>query len=258
MTYLYNAYSDKGRIKKINQDAVFLMEAETDNGNVLFAAISDGMGGLAKGEEASARMTRALSAWFEKTLPNLLYSPAGVTEMTFKRSMQDVIRKTCLEIEDYASGFGGQCGTTLSGILIMGDEWFAVNVGDSRIYLHDGIGIFQITKDQTYVQREIDAGRMTPKEAETHKMRSILLQCIGASEVVIPDWHHGYWKKGNSILLCSDGFRHKIRSDEMVDMLSASCFQTDEDIHSTLYELTMSALDRGERDNVSSILICRK
>jgi len=250
MQYLFEYYTTEGRVKKINQDAVFLMQAETDKGTVLFSAVSDGMGGLARGEEASARMNRALCTWFENDLPNLIYD--GITMDEFKKSMMKVIYSACSEIMKYANGFGAECGTTLAGILLFEGQSFIVNVGDSRVYIkHDNL--CQITKDQTYVQREIDMGRMTKEEAKTHKMRSILLQCVGASDVVIPDWYQEQIEEGDYILLCSDGFRHIVDTHEMDTYLSD--LSTKEEMQKTLKTIADKSMQAGERDNITAILI---
>ncbi len=66
-----------------------------------------------------------------------------------------------------------------------------MNVGDSRVYKIDGQGMTQLTKDQTFVQKEIDAGRMTPDEAKSASAANVLLQCVGASEVIIPEFNTG-------------------------------------------------------------------
>ena len=250
MRYVFEYYTTEGRVKKINQDAVFLMQAETEKGNVLFAAVSDGMGGLARGEEASARMNRALAAWFENELPDLVYG--DLTMGNFKKSMMKAVYSACSEIMKYANGFGAECGTTLAGILLLEGIAYIVNVGDSRIYIkHESLR--QITKDQTYVQREIDLGRMTEEEAKTHKMRSILLQCVGASDVVIPDWYQEQVEEGDMILLCSDGFRHIVGAEAMDTYLSN--LSTEEEMQKVLETIAEKSMKAGERDNITAILI---
>ena len=250
MQYVFQYYTTEGRVKKINQDAIFLMQAETDKGNVIFAAVSDGMGGLAMGEEASARMNYALASWFENELPDLIYD--GIDMTKFKKSMMKTIYSACSEIMKYANGFGAECGTTLAGILIFEGDAYIVNVGDSRVYIkHDDLR--QITKDQTYVQREIDMGRMTEEEAKTHKMRSILLQCVGASDVVIPDWFQEQIEVGDLILLCSDGFRHILGKDDM--NLYLSDLSTEEEMQKVLETIAEKSMKAGERDNITAIII---
>jgi len=207
------------------------------------------------GEEASARMIRALSVWFKESLPELLYDEDDLTESAFRKSIMKTIHFACDNIEEYTKETGAECGTTLVAILIADSKWFAVNVGDSRIYIHDGDEFTQITKDQTFVQREIDAGRMTEEEAKTHGMRSMLLQCVGASDVVIPDWYSGTISTGEGVLLCSDGFRHVMSKDELSEILSPLSLGDEREIRMALSECTKENMDRGERDNISSIYI---
>ena len=74
MNFLTSSYTDVGTRKKTNQDSMIIMEAATDFGNALFASVCDGMGGLAKGEVASATVIKAFGDWFEKELPKLLHA----------------------------------------------------------------------------------------------------------------------------------------------------------------------------------------
>ena len=89
--------------------------------------------------------------------------------------------------------------------------------------LHDSVRI--LTKDQTFVAREIAAGRMTPEEAKTDPRRSVLLQCVGASAEVRPDFLKGKLQKDAIYLICSDGFRHQISEQEIMDKLGPKCMQ---------------------------------
>ena len=77
MKLLSAACSDRGIKKKINQDSLLVRSAMTKEGEILLAAVCDGMGGLEKGEVASGEVIRALARWFEETLPLLLSGGAG-------------------------------------------------------------------------------------------------------------------------------------------------------------------------------------
>lgn len=92
-------------------------------------------------------------------------------------------------------------GTTVSAILMMNDSFYIVHVGDSRVYeLKEGLRI--LTKDQTFVAREIAAGRMTPEEAKVDPRRSVLLQCVGASATVKPDFLKGELRRNAVYFVC--------------------------------------------------------
>src|SRR5699024_10334289 len=142
------------------------------------AAICDGMGGLAKRDVASAAMVRGLAQWFENELPGLL--AAEFSAQALRDSWDQLVQDTARRISDYGAGIHVDLGTTAAVFLVIGNDYFIMNVGDSRVYAVTD-QLYQLTKDQTYVQREIDLGRMTPEQAAVDPQRNVLLQCIGAS-----------------------------------------------------------------------------
>lgn len=258
MGFLSIAHSDVGIKKSTNQDSVLIKEASTDGGRVLLGVVCDGMGGLAKGEVASAALVRAFSRWFEEELPFLLYNTEGnAQEIDFnelQRNWNRLIDTVNHKIADYSAGFHAPCGTTLAAVLLTGNHYYVVNVGDSRVYRLDG-ELNLLTKDQTYVQREIDEGRMTPEEAKTHPQRNVLLQCVGASNVVIPDFFEGTFVSGNVFMLCSDGFRHVITEEEFQKILDPEKMKDEKDMRNAAIYCTELNKQRKENDNISVILI---
>lgn len=72
MNFLTAVHTDVGIKKKTNQDSALIVEAETPRGRAMLAVIADGMGGLAKGELASATVIRAFDTWFENDLPEVI------------------------------------------------------------------------------------------------------------------------------------------------------------------------------------------
>lgn len=69
MRFAATADTDIGISKNTNQDSVLIKHASYDGGEVLLAVICDGMGGLARGELASATVIRAFAKWFDEELP---------------------------------------------------------------------------------------------------------------------------------------------------------------------------------------------
>jgi serine/threonine protein phosphatase PrpC len=113
----------------------------------------------------------------------------------------------------------------------------------------------QLTKDQTFVAREVAAGRMTEEQAEVDSRRSILLQCIGASPVVEPDFIRGYVEENATYLLCSDGFRHKITPEEIMDKLAPYAAGDEEAMKKGCEYLTELVKYRKETDNITVLTI---
>lgn len=249
-------HTDTGRRKKINQDSMLVLEAETDRGNILFAAVCDGMGGLSKGETASAAMIRAFVNWFRNDLPALIDQMRAGTraEDRLRDQWTSLIEETSRRIEAYGRDLHIELGTTASALLLWGGNYYTLNVGDSRVYLLAD-RICQLTKDQTYVQRELDAGRMTYEETLTDPMRNVLLQCIGAGGGVSPVFSHGKTAVGQVFMLCSDGFRHVISPEEFYQAFYPPRMTGEAVMKQSLMDLTQLNIERGENDNISAILV---
>lgn len=223
MGFLSVVHSDRGIKKNTNQDSVLIKEASTDYGDVMLAVVCDGMGGLAKGEVASAALIKAFSMWFEVQFPELLYrrrTADGINRMELENEINKLILDVNQRIADHGKISHIAMGTTAAVLLMAEGKYYTMNVGDSRVYKIDGQGMTQLTKDQTFVQKEIDAGRMTPDEARVHPQRNVLLQCVGASEVIIPEFTQGEYKPGEVYMLCSDGFRHVITEEEFYKLMN--------------------------------------
>lgn len=250
MRYTATADTDVGISKSTNQDSVLLKHASTDIGEVLMAIICDGMGGLSKGELASATVIREFSRWFDEDLPFELDS-LDLQVIGGKWSL--MLKDLNLKILEYGNSFGGSLGTTFSGILFVGDQYVIAHVGDTRIY-HIGSALNQLTTDQTFVAREISRGTMTPEQAKTDKRRNLLLQCVGASKTVEPQVICGTAEKG-AYMICSDGFRHEITDAEMYESLNPINFMNKNAMHSNAKYLIEQVKSRRERDNISVVLI---
>ena len=204
MNFLTAFHTDVGIKKNTNQDSLLIQQAQTDAGNVLLAVICDGMGGLAKGEVARACMIRYFAEWFRQDLPQIL--TAGLCPEALRESWESLVGRVNHTITNYSIKQNVSMGTTCSALLIVGNTYYIMNIGDSRVYLISD-NIYQLTKDQTYVQREMDAGRMTYEQSIIDPQRNVLLQCIGASPVIAPDFYMGDVSINQCYMLCCDGFR---------------------------------------------------
>ena len=251
MQYLTTLYTDIGIKKKVNQDSALLMEADSAFGPILFAALCDGMGGLAKGEVASGKLTRALSKWFETDFPLALsVSGEGFAMREFRNEMNHLVSRIGDEIEEYSKRIGALCGTTITAVLIFQGRYYIVNVGDTRAYLFRDGGV-QLTKDHTYVQMEVDAGRMTKEEAYNHPKRSILTQCVGASEIIRPDFFEGDVREGDLFVLCCDGFRHVLTMKEMEQLFTDENTRDARTLKRLAVHCTETVKKREEKDNIT-------
>lgn len=250
MHYIATADTDVGISKTTNQDSVLIKHASTDIGEVLMAIVCDGMGGLAKGELASATVIRAFSKWFDEELP---YELENVDMQVIGGKWSLMLKSLNVQILEYGQQLGSNLGTTFSGILFVDDKYVIIHVGDTRIY-HIGSTLHQLTTDQTFVAREISRGTMTAEQAKTDKRRNLLLQCVGASKNVDPQILCGTAEKG-AYMICSDGFRHEVTPGEIYESLNPINFMNENAMHNNAKYLIELVKSRQEKDNISVVLI---
>lgn len=252
MNCILSAQSDIGIIKDRNQDSIFMQEIEFNGERVIFGAVCDGMGGLESGEVASATMVTALKQWLSQNFSMLVAD--GFEEKALYSQWKSLIVTANSKLMQYGRERGIKLGTTLIGVLIFRNKYYAVNVGDSRLYLLRD-GVIQISKDQTYVQREMDLGRLTYEESLTHESRSVLLQCIGATEIIYPDYYADTVQSGDVFLLCSDGFRHVISNQEVYEQLNGTVNTDKNDFDNHILSLISLNKSRNEEDNITAGII---
>lgn len=263
MRFLATAYSDAGLVKKTNQDSCLIEIANTPYEEAALVAVADGMGGLKKGELASATVLRTLSAWFETKLPSSLEaldSSVEGLERFVEGQWHGLVQELNLKIMRYGFEHQYGLGTTLTAMLAFGARYTIVHVGDTRVYEITNEKVTQITTDQTFVNREIAAGRLTKEEGKTHPQRNVLLQCIGSSKEVNPDIIHGNLNPNASYLLCSDGFRHVLATDELRATLAPAVLQWQDKRKSSfpakaLKSLADTVKKRKESDNITAVLL---
>ena len=231
---------------------MLIMQAATNRGQILLASVCDGMGGLAKGELASATVIRTFSHWFTGRLPELLEK--DFDQNTVWAEWSELTDDTNRRIMQYGIDQHANLGTTVVMLLIVEGAYYLMNVGDSRIYcLSDQL--YQLTKDQSVVQTEIDAGRLTYEQSLTDPRRSILTQCVGASDEVHPEFISGTVNPGEVYLLCSDGFRHAVNAEEIYRAFCPQQMTSAEIMNQRLKEMTELNIARREDDNISALLV---
>ncbi|MCD8130165.1 MAG: serine/threonine-protein phosphatase [Lachnospiraceae bacterium] len=252
MRYLTAYHTDIGTKKSTNQDSLVVRQAMCDCGPVLMASVCDGLGGLKKGEVASAAAVKALSDWFGYILPGVLENGLRITD--FRESIEMLVGTLNANIHQYGRANGCELGTTLEMLLLVAGKYYIFHVGDCRTYYIGG-AMIQLTKDQTYVQQQMDLGSMTPQQAKVDRMRNTLLQCIGASEKIQIDFMEGSFQVGDGFLICCDGFRHVVTQQEIEAEIRAGGRWDEAGMKNALVRLTETDKQRGETDNITSVLV---
>ena len=254
MEYLVAAYTDAGAQKVTNQDSICVRRAAVSGtGETVLAVVCDGMGGLKKGEVASASAVHAFGAWFDSALPAL---PAlcGGGFAQVREQWTGLVEELHRALLRYSANAGVQLGTTAAAFFAYGDRYLTMNIGDSRVYERKK-ALCQLTQDQSLVAREIAAGRITGEEGRHHPQRNVLLQCLGVGERVTPVFTEGRVQNHALYLLCSDGFIHEVSPAELEERLQPGCLRSKEAMAAALQAVTQLCKNRGEADNITAILL---
>lgn len=252
MDFVTMAVSSVGNVKEVNQDYYFFEQGRTERGNIVFAILCDGMGGLQQGEFASKTVVEAFKAWGKEHLAD--YALGEFVDAEIRREWTELVNRCNQYLHAYGRERGISLGTTLTVLLMTEERYYIMNIGDSRAYALEA-GIRQLTRDHTVVQREVDLGKLSAYDAEKDSRRNILLQCIGASDQIYPDFFFGAPEPKATYLLCSDGFRHEVSGEELYQVLQRNRRESLEDLESALKILLRCNLERQERDNLTAIAI---
>ena len=252
MQFIEGYISEKGNVRKSNQDSLFVIKAVKGAETILFAGVCDGMGGYQFGEVASKECTCSMVNWFRNSLPELFSGRDAKWKERVYRQWEELIQQVNKRLVDFGKRTGSSPGTTISCLLFVGDEFMAANVGDSRCYAISD-SVTQITRDQSMVADRVRKGLITQEQGKTANYRNILLQCVGVNDDVEPDYYFGKIEPEMSFVICSDGFWHLIEDADLIKRLQSRSIYNKMVLQQNLTELTNMAMERGERDNVSVV-----
>ncbi|MFE1752069.1 MerR family transcriptional regulator [Streptomyces anandii] len=231
----YAALSDKGRVRRGNQDTAYA-------GSRLLA-VADGYG--SRGASASAAAVDALKH----------LETDGIPAGDLLNVLEDAVERARQAVHGVAADGGppgeadDEAGTTLTAMLWTGAELALVHIGDSRAHLLREGELFQITHDHTVVQAMVDEGRISPEEAASHPQRSLLLRALGPGGDGTPDLRLHEARAGDRYLLCSDGLPAAVPVAEIRRVLGEAG-EPDRAVR----ELVALANDSGGPDNISCVI----
>ena len=200
--------TDIGNVRNTNQDSLLVRRGNIGKQEFVLTAVADGMGGLSRGEEASAQAVNTLDQWWNDQLPDIVVG--GLDWAAVKNSLIVAIDQINWTLYSQIQEGKEKSGTTLTLAFLHQNRYQLLQIGDSRAYLINRTGLKQLTKDQTWCQREIDAGRLLPAAAESHPMRHVLISSLGVAPQYILDQYQGKMAGGECLLLCSDGFYNEV------------------------------------------------
>lgn len=227
--------TDVGRVRIHNEDTCF---SQAD-GEIALGVVCDGMGGANAGEVAS-RM--ALDA-----LIQVLQEGTAPPKELLRQALDQANRTVFCYGWEHPDCCG--MGTTLVAALVLGQESYILNVGDSRAYSVRPHEIRQITHDHSLVAELVRAGQITPEQAKRHPRKNIITRALGTDQHVSGDLYLHRVTPGEFLLLCSDGLSNELTDQEMQELILQG--PPEEGCR----RLIDAALERGAHDNVTAVLI---
>jgi serine/threonine protein phosphatase PrpC len=249
---LVSAKTDVGRTRQTNEDSCSITELAT--GDVIDAldrdrkidvgargvllALSDGMGGHQAGEVASALVLESLQAELRRE-----------ANKPIERQLEEAIRRANAQVRAAAQTADREgMGATLVAVFIRGTQAYIAEVGDSRGYLLRAGRLRQMTRDQSLVQLLVDQGVMTPSEARRAPGKNVILQAVGLESDVRVAIGRLELRRGDRLLLCSDGVTNEVSDDELRQMM------TDCAPRAACETMIALANERGGNDNQTVIV----
>jgi len=233
ITLTWAALTDKGYRRAVNEDSLIAKSP--------IFAVADGMGGHSAGDVASAAVVNRLSERVS-------------AQFVDERAIDSSLRAAVADMDKGAGKTELGTGTTVTGFALTLAEgepsWLVFNIGDSRVYeLEDG-ELRQLTVDHSIVQELLDAGAITPSEAEVHPHSNVITRAVGFNEDPVPDFSLVPVVAGTRLLACSDGLTKELTEHGIRHFLTVGTSPLD-----AAGQLMDAALGNGGRDNVTVVVV---
>ena len=232
------AKTDVGRKREVNQDFVYVTDRPVGPFPNLLV-VADGMGGHKAGDFASKYTVKILHRELEATT---LDDPEEILTKVVEVANHELIKAAQSDVK--LEGMG----TTLVAATVIGNPLHFANVGDSRLYLIND-KIQQISKDHSLVEEMVRLGGIKAEEAKNHPDKNIITRAIGVKEEVGADIYEYHLKKGDIILMCTDGLSNMIEDEDMFDIVKGA-----RDIVEAVLMLIEKANSNGWRDNIGVVM----
>ena len=249
MQLTVSAATDIGLVREGNEDS-FLVDQDLG----LFI-VADGMGGHRAGEKASSMsveivrqcLTAKHGSIFEQGETQGEPSEDSPAVTALRQAMQEANSGVYRASADHPEYQG--MGTTVTSVLIMGNQAFIGHVGDSRAYLLRQDQLYQVTMDHSLVAEQVRLGLMTEAQARVSQYRNIITRSVGVDSEVEVDLYYVALEQGDLLLLCSDGLNGMVTDEEIADVLRA---HYTEQCPKMLIEL---ACAHGGEDNITALCV---
>jgi serine/threonine protein phosphatase PrpC len=243
MIFNFCARTDPGRARENNEDAVVVDEATQ------LCVLADGMGGYNAGEIASGMATAFIKSEMSRWL-----SEAGRSAKAreIRRAMEICVEnanRSIFNASDSNPQYAGMGTTLVVGVyrdasLVLG------HIGDSRCYRMRAGAFSQITKDHSLLQEQIDAGLITPEQAQGSTIKNLVTRALGVDDAVALEVNEHDVEAGDCYLMCSDGLSDMVDDAEIASILGGA-----QSLDQKADALVAAANANGGRDNITVLLV---
>lgn len=240
MKYAY--LSDKGQVRKTNQDYVGIFKNDS---NSILTIVADGVGGNRGGDVASEMAVSHIGYLFETSDVN-----------NVKDAKDWLVRQLAVEnhkilqASKHYKNLNGM-GTTIVLALFIGKQVVVANLGDSRCYLFNSkVGLKQLSTDHSLVNELVKMGKITPEEAQNHPDKNVITKTLGISDQAEAEIKVFDIREGDELLLCTDGLTNFVSNDMIKNVLMSTV-----DLEQKVSQLVEMANHAGGYDNITTLLV---
>ncbi len=248
MGILVSGHTDIGMKRSTNQDSICIYSQRK------FFAVADGMGGHNGGDIASQMSVKLLPEYIEQNIE--------------EENQQELLKKSIKHVNRSIYDHGQKnselkgMGTTLTAIMVNGNEMNIANVGDSRTYLISKNRLYQISKDHSLVQEKLNIGIYDREQAKADPQKNVLIRTVGFEPDVEVDTFKYKIQKNDMFLLCSDGLHGKVSDEDIIFLVNQFIpnpeSTTQDKLDALVKELIQQANNNGGQDNISVIIALAK
>ncbi|MEM6429197.1 MAG: Stp1/IreP family PP2C-type Ser/Thr phosphatase [Deinococcota bacterium] len=240
--------SDVGRVRSLNEDYHRVWQFALPDGIMTLLAVADGMGGAASGEVASKLAVEIIDQSFDRYIQALhnQQTVVGVDKLIEKS-----VRLANKRVYAKAMGNAGQrgMGTTLTCVSVMNNKAVLGHVGDSRAYLIRKHKIYQLTRDHSWVEEQLERGLLSEEQAQNHEWRNLITKALGIRPDVEPDIVELDVHSGDIFVIATDGLHGLVSPQEILAEIERTANR-----QSSVEYLIALANERGGPDNITLVI----
>jgi protein phosphatase len=240
-----------GKQRDNNEDSLFTFSITMGNGTnnqpLGLFIVADGMGGHQYGEVASNVATRTVASYLIRKFHPVIADASVTLDESLQELMQNAVKEAQLAVVKTAPG----SGTTLTAVLVHGQQMTIAHVGDSRAYSVQPNGqVTLMTRDHSLVRRLEELGQITSDEAIVHPQRNVLYRALGQGDFLEADIFTEPFPQPGYLLICSDGLWGVVPDVELSRIISEA-----KNVQTACQSLVEAANEAGGPDNISAVLV---